>query len=226
LNPTAWTGVYRVTSATLMNAQRPVMSLKATFSNVPLSTGTYWISYTVTGIGAPGVTTSIFTPPMMNSNGSMPAGNAIQSTDGGTNWVAVADATTAATARVPLLIEGTSAAAPTTTTVSSSCQTTFTQGQPFTVAAAVGGTTPTGTASFFANAAAISGCQNVALSSGMAACVTSSLPLGTDALTAAYSGDGLNAPSTSTPLSVTVLDASDVVFRDNFEGAPDMCPIE
>jgi hypothetical protein len=156
----------------------------------------------------------------------MPPGNAIQTTNGGTTWVVATDVTTAATSTIPLLVEGTPSTSATTTTLSSSCQTTFTQGQPFTLVSTVSGATPSGTVSFFANAASIPECQNVALTSGVAACTTSSLPLGSDLIVGTYSGDLLNSTSTSLPLTVTVLDASDVVFRDNFEDIPVTCPIQ
>ncbi len=113
LSMTAWTGVYRVTGTTLTNAQRPVMSLSMAFANVSLMAGTYWASWTVTGVVAPGVTTSVFCPPVMNANGTTQAGNALQSLDSGATWAAVADG--GIRPSVPLTVNGTAIPEPTTT---------------------------------------------------------------------------------------------------------------
>lgn len=80
-------------------------------------------------------------------------------------------------------------------------------GDPVTFTAAVapatpGGPTPTGTVSFFDNGATIG---TAALSAdGAATFSTSSLPVGTDRITASYSGDGSYSGSTSSPLTETV----------------------
>lgn len=321
---TSWTGVYRVTSTTLTNALRPVMALKASFPPVTLPAGSYWVSWGITGVAAPGNTASAFTPPRMNTNGTMPAGNSVQSTDGGVSWIAITDLTTSATSDLPLLVEGTVSAVQTATTTSligspnpttlgngitltanvsgnsptgtvqffadssvitgcgsvalnsgvaacvvsaaslhvglnpfsatysgdatnlgssgnfietvskaaagvtlgSACQTTFTPGEPFTFAATVTGQSPTGTVSFLVNSGPVTGCSNVALSGGSASCTVSDLPQGTLSLTANYSGDANNTSANSGTLTVTVLDPSDVIFRDNFETATASCPIE
>lgn len=106
LSATAWTGIYRVTSTTLTNAQRPVFSLSVSFNNVALAAGTYWASYSITGVASPGVTTSIFTPPVMNKDGTLPIGNSVQSTDGGATWLAATDTTSATVVGVPLTVAG------------------------------------------------------------------------------------------------------------------------
>ncbi len=85
---------------------------------------------------------------------------------------------------------------------------TITVGQSATITATVTSTTsgtPTGTVSFTANGAAISGCQNVAVSAaGTATCTTTALPQGTPVtLSAAYSGDG-NFTSAVQGASITV----------------------
>jgi hypothetical protein len=71
---------------------------------------------------------------------------------------------------------------------------------------------------------AINDCTSVALSADAASCSTSTLPIGTNDLTAAYSGDANNLPSNSNTLSVLVLDPTDVIFRDGFEAVIDGCP--
>ena len=69
-----------------------------------------------------------------------------------------------------------------------------------TVAAALDSGIPTGTVSF--SDAPIGGCQDVALVSGLARCTTTSLPPGSDLVTATYSGSSTFA---SGVLSVTVV---------------------
>ncbi len=114
LSMTAWTGVYRVTGTTLTNAQRPVMSLTMSFANVALMAGTYWASWTVTGVGAPGVSTSVFCPPVMNADGTTQAGNALQSLDSGATWAPVADPAGGLRPSVPLTVNGTAIPEPST----------------------------------------------------------------------------------------------------------------
>jgi hypothetical protein len=112
LSSTMWTGVYRVQNTTLTNAQRPVMSITAAFANVSLAAGNYWATFAVTAISAPGVAGSVFTPPLMNADGSMPAGNGLQSPDGGSTWGPSLDTTTGATNRFPLTVLGTAVPEP------------------------------------------------------------------------------------------------------------------
>ncbi|MGA3213348.1 MAG: Ig-like domain-containing protein, partial [Terriglobales bacterium] len=100
------------------------------------------------------------------------------------------------------------------TTGSASSQTTLsssinpsTKGQSVTLTATVdpaGPPIPTGTVSFTSNAVDISGCTAVALSSSRTAtCTATALPVGTDAMIAAYSGDA-NYSSSSGALSQLV----------------------
>ncbi len=77
-------------------------------------------------------------------------------------------------------------------------------GSAVTFSAIVTGNAPTGTVSFKDGGVAISGCASVSLSSGPAQCSTASLSRGVHVITASYSGDANNAPSTSTVLSQTV----------------------
>ncbi|MGA3211855.1 MAG: Ig-like domain repeat protein, partial [Terriglobales bacterium] len=68
-----------------------------------------------------------------------------------------------------------------------------------------GGTpTATGTVSFTSNGTAIAGCSAVTMSAGVATCVTTMLPLGTDSLAAVYSGDSNYIGSTSNTVSQVV----------------------
>ncbi len=120
--------------------------------------------------------------------------------------------------------------ATTTTALTTACMTTFVGNQPFTTTAGVTGSSPTGKVTFNQGASTL--CSNVTLSSDSASCTTSALAtLGTDAkasynLTASYSGDAQNAASVSAALPITVLSASDVVYRNGFETETLSCPIE
>jgi hypothetical protein len=107
-----WTGAYRVQNSTLTNAQRPVFTLTAGFSNIALVAGNYWATFAVTGVASPGTAGSVFTPPLMNTNGTQPAGNGIQSPDGGATWGQTFDTTTGATNRFPLTVTGTAVPEP------------------------------------------------------------------------------------------------------------------
>ena len=96
------------------------------------------------------------------------------------------------------------ATAPSTTTLASSAApSTF--GSTVTFTATVVGTAPTGTVTFAAGGATITGCSAVALAgtgnSKTAACATSTLPVGTQSIVASYSGGTGNNASTSSPLS-------------------------
>jgi len=123
------------------------------------------------------------------------------------------------------------ALASTTTTLDSACMPVFVSGQEFTMNASVTGAVPTGTATFLSGVSTVL-CANVPLVSGSASCTTSALSVpagsgnGLFSLTATYSGDTNNASSASNNLSITALDAADVVFRNDFEDAPVGCPVE
>ena len=128
------------------------------------------------------------------------------------------------------LIRVLDASSATATALSTTCMTIFVGNQPFTVTAVVTGPNPTGSVTFRQSTATL--CGNVALSAGAANCTTSALAaMGTDPkdnynLTATYNGDANNAGSDSAPLTVTVLSASDVTYRNGFETETLSCPIE
>jgi DNA-binding transcriptional regulator YdaS (Cro superfamily) len=75
------------------------------------------------------------------------------------------------------------------------------QGTQVTFTATVTGDVPTGTIAFKDGAATIAGCGAVALASSQAQCMTSSLALGSHAVTAEFGGDSRNAPSASAALA-------------------------
>jgi hypothetical protein len=104
--------------------------------------------------------------------------------------------------------------------------TTFVANQSFTMTAAVTGFSPSGNSAFDDSAAPITGCTSVVLSGGTANCVTSTLATGVRDLTASYGGDLNNLTSNSPSLFVTVLDPTDVLFRNGFEAPIAGCPSE
>ena len=88
-------------------------------------------------------------------------------------------------------------------------------GQQVTITATVGPAgppQPTGTVGFTSNGSAISGCTAVVLNSGTAVCITSALPVGTDAVMASYSGDGNYSPSSGTVIQIVNPVASPLQF--------------
>jgi hypothetical protein len=91
----------------------------------------------------------------------------------------------------------------TTTTLAG--PTTSNIGQSVSFTANVTGTaTPTGSVTFKDGTSIITGCSAVALTSASATCTTGALPLGARSLTAEYSGDANNMPSTSAVFTHTV----------------------
>jgi hypothetical protein len=94
-------------------------------------------------------------------------------------------------------------AASTTTTLTSS-ENPAPSGTQITFTATVTGSSPTGTVTFNDTTDSSVICSNVTLTSGVATCPTSTLPIGGNSLTAAYSGDSKNLPSTSSALIETI----------------------
>ena len=81
-----------------------------------------------------------------------------------------------------------------------------TVGTSVTFTATVSPSTATGTVDFSYGGSAITGCSSVAVASGTATCTTSSLPAGSDTVTAAYSGDANDSGSSGND-TVTVASA-------------------
>ena len=132
--------------------------------------------------------------------------------------------------------------APTTTTVSGSPNPSVV-GHAVTLTATVAGGDGGGTVAFGAAGAALSGCGAVPLSGGSASCVTSGLAVGSDVVTASYSGDSmsdatsgsftevvnglpslssvtLSASATATPSSATTPAGIGTVLLDNNGSLP------
>jgi hypothetical protein len=120
--------------------------------------------------------------------------------------------------------------AATATTLATACMTTFVDAapaQPFSLTAAVAGIDPTGGVTFSDSATGTLCGGSVALDeNGAAACTTNALAAGAHQISASYDPDANHAASTSATIAVTVLDAVDALFRNDFEDALTGCPIE
>jgi sugar lactone lactonase YvrE/predicted secreted protein len=83
----------------------------------------------------------------------------------------------------------------------------------FTATIAAGGDVTTGTVTFFNGGTAIAGCSNVTQAPNETAkCTTSALPLGSDSITASYSGDANDASALSPALVQKVQQAATIVL--------------
>jgi hypothetical protein len=116
----------------------------------------------------------------------------------------------------------------TRTLLATGCAPVFVENQPLALHAAVTGTfMPIGSVRFEQNGATL--CQGVPLVAGMATCVASNLvtggqPMSPYSFTASYTGDDVNAPSTSVMLGITVLSEAEAVMHDGFDPIPAGCP--
>jgi ribosomal protein S11 len=90
----------------------------------------------------------------------------------------------------------------TTTTSLTSSASAANLGQSVTLTATVAGSTPTGTVSFYSNSVLLG--ASTVNASGVATLALTNLPVGTDTITAGYSGDANNYPSTSAAVTVTM----------------------
>lgn len=81
-----------------------------------------------------------------------------------------------------------------------------TVGQSITLTATVTGATPTGTVQFLDNGSNLD--APIVLASGVATLITNTLSSGSHSITASYSGDPSNQPSTSSPWAQTVLNTT------------------
>ena len=117
------------------------------------------------------------------------------------------------TTTAPYLITVSTGSLAASTTGLSGVPATSVVGTAFTATATVAGSNPTGTVSFVANGAVYS---TVALGASGTAQATFNLPVGSYSITAVYSGDALNASSTSTisASSVTAISQA-ITFTDN-----------
>jgi len=87
------------------------------------------------------------------------------------------------------------------------------QNVTFTATISAGGDATTGTVTFLNGGTAIAGCSNVTQASNQkATCSTSTLPLGSNSITASYSGDADDASAVSAALLQNVLQPTTVVL--------------
>ncbi|MDR3385826.1 MAG: Ig-like domain-containing protein [Rudaea sp.] len=181
-------------------------------------TGTPVFTSVVSVAGNGTYTSGSFTPTQTGTY------NFVASYGGDLNNLATTDACGAANESV-IVVQAT-----TTTALSTACETTFVENQPFTLVATVTGVNPSGTVTF-SNLSNVL-CASISLTAGSASCITSTLATsGSDTqdqypLPASYSGDANNLTSTSSPLNVNVLSAGDVIFRNGYETESASCPIE
>lgn len=108
-----------------------------------------------------------------------------------------------ATRQVPLSGAGTPAPLATSTQIDASAANADV-GESVTLNAMVTGSAVTGTVAFTENGTAVAGCAAVALTGTTASCTASGLTAGVKQYSATYSGDSVNATSTSSAVSVTV----------------------
>lgn len=102
----AFSGTYRVSSTTLTNAQRPIFSLTINLPDFALTAGGYYAAFAPTAMNttAGGSTASVFTPPVLNADGSLFAG---QGSQFNTTWAATTDAALGTRYAFPLIVNGT-----------------------------------------------------------------------------------------------------------------------
>ncbi|MBS0656825.1 MAG: PEP-CTERM sorting domain-containing protein [Verrucomicrobia bacterium] len=107
----AFSGTYRVSSTTLTNTQRPVFSLTINLPDFALSAGTYYVAFapTTMNTAAGGSTASVFTPPVLNADGSLFAGGGSQFN---TAWAATTDAALGTRYAFPIIVNGTAVPEP------------------------------------------------------------------------------------------------------------------
>lgn len=88
IKSTRWSGVYRVSSTTLTNTQRPVMLITLNAGGTVLTAGSYWIEYWLNGSIASGP----FTPAkVLPGRVNPPNQNGMQKTFATNTWAATVD---------------------------------------------------------------------------------------------------------------------------------------
>lgn len=179
-----------ITTSNSLNVTVTVSGSSGTPSgSVVLSSGTYQSSAVNLNSG----TASITIPA-----GSLAAGiDTITATYSGDGIYSSGTATTTVTVTATSLTS--------TTTLLTASSTAITYGSTVTFAATVSPTAATGTVTFYNGSSALG---SASLSSGTATYSTTSLPVGTNTVTATYAGDSTYASSTSSAVIVTVSSSS------------------
>jgi hypothetical protein len=106
LTDSRWTGIYRVGRSDLTFPLRPIMSLTLGFNNVALTDGTYYAAWSITLLVPGGTVYEAECPPVMNPDGTMPVGTALQTLDG-TQWTGVVDLGAGHQIGLPIEVTGT-----------------------------------------------------------------------------------------------------------------------
>lgn len=113
LGTATWTNVYRTFNGTLINDQRPVFAVQATFPSVVLTPGTYYMDIQAAGI-SPNGTTTVFMPFVMTAPGGVPTttvGNAFQMSAAGV-WALTSVGSALQPVEFPFSVQGSIAAVP------------------------------------------------------------------------------------------------------------------
>jgi hypothetical protein len=113
LTDSHWTGIYRVDASNLTSELRPIMSLTLAFNNVALTAGTYYAAWSITLLIPGGTVFQAECPPVMDPNGSMPKGTAMQTLDG-TSWNAIVDPGAGYQVGLPITVNGAAVPEPNT----------------------------------------------------------------------------------------------------------------
>ena len=111
---------------------------------------------------------------------------------------------------------------PSATSVTSTL-TRVTQGQPVSIAGAVDVPDIGGSITYLSDGSPLTGCSDLPVTSSVE-CETTALPVGTDDIVAAYSGDAERQPSSSTPLAVVVAARSEAAPGGGAAQAPAPAP--
>ena len=111
-----WTGIYRVGPSALTSELGPIMSLPFGFDNVALTEGTYYAAWSITLLIPGGIVYDAECPPVMNPDGTMPVGTALQTLDG-TQWTEIVDPGAGYQIGLPIQVTGTTVREPDTDTL-------------------------------------------------------------------------------------------------------------
>ena len=92
------------------------MSLSLGFNDVALTAGTYYAAWSLTLLIPGGKVYDAECPPLMNQDGTMPAGTALQTLDG-TQWTPIVDPGAGYQIGLPIEVTGTAVPEPETDTL-------------------------------------------------------------------------------------------------------------